>query len=380
MVKVHWFRDTPEERNDWLRFGLMELAKKKEIRYSEWDLKKMPKYGFSTEILSKSIRHLSFLVVEDGNRKIKCIIDNEDSFALFSELIVYADVYFCAGYNSDVFERKSIPKFYDWQTAEDVAWYTDMLSKKILLFEDQFYKVRKFVPIGPNLWRDVPVGKAKRLGLNIQHRIRKILGISNQYKTIHEGFRSRYDDLLKLRNQQLRFDVTLSDTSWGWPLHRIKLHKELRKLSEKGFNINSILKLSDASICDNSISLGLDHEDFPMKNGEIKDYEQMLASSKIAVFACGFHWGWRNILTLALFIGIPVVTDRLLTEPYFDINTFKIWELEDEEWKLARSLLKNITEDEWENIKNHNQAKYDQLLEPKTVARYLIKETLRSTD
>ncbi|TBO42187.1 hypothetical protein [Pedobacter kyonggii] len=375
MIKVHWFRDAPEERNDWLRFGLMELAKKKEIRYSEWDLKQMTAYGFSQEILSKpSHRHLSFLVVDDGNRRVKCIIDNEDSFALFSELIIYADVYFCAGYNSDVFERKSLPKFYNWQTATDVAWYTDLLSKKILRFGDEFYKVKKFIPIGPNLWKDLPIGKRKQLTLNIQHRLRKIFGLSNQYQAVHKVFLSRYDDLMKLRHEKLSFDITLSDTSWGWPTHRIKLHQQLKKLSKEGFNIHSILKLAEPSVCDNSISINLDHKDFPMEIGGILGYEQMLASSKLGVFACGFHWGWRNILTLALFFGIPVVTDRLLTEAYFDIDEFIIHETEDENWLLVKDLLNDLDPFEWEKIKKHNQQVYDKYLHPESVANYFISQ------
>jgi len=379
MVKVHWFRDKPEERNDWLRFGLMELAQKKEISYYEWDLKKMTKYGFSKEILSNhSLRHLSFLVVEEGTRKVKCIIDNEDSFVLFSDLIVYTDVYFCAGYNSDVFERKSTPKFYKWQTETDVKWYVDLLSKKIPLFESHFHKVRKFIPIGPNLWKEIPISKLKRFYLNNLHRIRKALRLSNQSQTVYEGFRSRYSDLLKLRNEKLRFDITLSDTSWGWPKHRIKLHQELRELSKKGFKINSVLKLTEPSVCDDSVSENFDQKNFPMKIGEIIDYEKMLASSRLGVFTCGFHWGWRNILTLSLFIGIPVVTDRLLTEAYFDLNTFKLWEIEDESWDLLNETLVKITPEDWKNIKTINQTTFEHWLNPETVANYFIKTSLNS--
>jgi hypothetical protein len=378
MVKVHWFRDTPEERNDWLRFGLMELAKKKEIHYSEWDLKEMTRYGYSSEILSHSSRrHLSFLIVENGGHKIKCIIDNEDSFALFSELIVDADVYFCAGYNRELFELKSMPKFYNWQTEEDVAWYTDILSKKISLFESQFYKVRKFIPIGPNLWKELPISKKRRLRLNLQYRLRKLFRLSNTYQIVHETFRSRYQDLLKLRNEKLRFDITLSDTSWGWPQHRIRLHQQLKKLSLQGFNINSILKLADSSVCDNSISLSLKEGDFPMKLGEIIDYEQMLASSKIGVFTCGFHWGWRNILTLALFIGVPVITDRLLVEAYFNMDIFKIWETEDENWALVKSMLEEIDPIKWETYKKYNQEQFDNFLQPEKVALYFINASLK---
>ncbi|MDQ0640905.1 hypothetical protein QF042_004470 [Pedobacter sp. W3I1] len=378
MVKVHWFRDTPEERNDWLRFGLMELAAKKEIRYAEWDLKKMTEYGFSAEILSyPSLRHLSFLIVENGDRKIKCIIDNEDSFALFSGLIVHAEVYFCAGYNSDVFKRKSMPRFYKWQTVEDVGWYTDLLSKKIPLFESHFHKVRKFIPIGPNLSKKHQINRITQFSLNIQHRIRKTFRLSNPYQTVHKALRLRYNDLLNLRNEKLQFDITLSDTSWGWPAHRIKLHQELKELSKKGFKINSILKLTESSVCDNSISQRFDKKKFPMKIGEIIDYEKMLASSKLGVFTCGFHWGWRNILTLSLFLGIPLVTDRLLTEPYFDINAFELWEVEDESWELLNEKLIKITPEDWGNIKAINQTVFERWLNPEAVAHYFINTSLK---
>ena len=31
--------------------------------------------------------------------------------------------------------------------------------------------------------------------------------------------------------------------------------------------------------------------DFPIETGRIDNYEMMLASSRLAVFATGFHWG-----------------------------------------------------------------------------------------
>ncbi|NTE04807.1 hypothetical protein G6M26_10335 [Agrobacterium tumefaciens] len=377
MTTIHWFSHSHENRNDWLRFGLMQLAIENQVKFNFWDLDKMVTFGFSPNILTyPDLRHKSFILVENGLKKTKCLVDSEDSFVLFSELIEYVDIYFCAGYNSDVFVHKRFPRFYTWQTEADLNWYKEVLTEKIDTYQQHFYKVRKFIPIAPNLWKEIPLTKTKRFWLNIADRLRKFFNLPNHYEDVYQVYQSRYQDLLKLRNDNLRYDITLNDTSWGWPLHRIKLHQILRKLADGGFAINSILNYGEPSPCDNSDSLQLKTSDFPMSIGSISDYEQMLASSKLGVFACGFHWGWRNILSLALFIGLPVITDRLLTEAYFNLNTFKIWETEDEEWILVQELLTKISTEEWTSIKEYNQERYDKLLKPEAVANYFIRESL----
>lgn len=34
------------------------------------------------------------------------------------------------------------------------------------------------------------------------------------------------------------------------------------------------------------------------------NYEQLLASSRLGVFATGFHYGWRTIVTFAWAVGL----------------------------------------------------------------------------
>ena len=77
-------------------------------------------------------------------------------------------------------------------------------------------------------------------------------------------------------------------------------------------------------------------------------------------------------MMLALQAGIPVLTDRLLTEPYFDMNEFKIFQQEDHEWASVASTLKAIDSAQWHEWKLHNQKVYDQYMLPEAVARYFI--------
>lgn len=378
LINVKWFRHGHEDRNDWLRFGFMKLNAKNEITYQEWELKDMLKYGFATEILDcPDLRHKSFILIEYDSIQTKCLVDSEDSFVLFSELLIHVDIYFCAGYNSDVFIHKNLPKFYDWQTENELKWYKNELTIKIDKFSDHFYKVKKFIPIAPNLFKEYPINIIKKRFYNLDDKIRKVIGSPSNYASVYKIYKKRYNALINLRNQPLTYDVTLNDSLWGWPNHRIKLHQALKKLALNGFLINSILKYGEPSIHDNSKTLNLNPNNFPITIGSIDDYEKMLANSKLGVFACGFHWGWRNILTLALFFGIPVTTDRLLTEAYFDIHKFKIYEIEDENWTLVGDLLKDIDLDKWNRIKEHNQKIFDQYLTPEVVAKYLLSQTCK---
>ena len=143
-MKVTWYRHFHENRNDLLRYGLMKLNKSGKISYKELRLKEEGFKVFGKEVENyPDHKALSFILVEEGERKVKCIVDNEDSFALVSPLIKEADVYFCAGYNSDFFEKRSFVNTYNWQKEEDVQWYRKTIEKKIETLGDYFYKVKK---------------------------------------------------------------------------------------------------------------------------------------------------------------------------------------------------------------------------------------------
>jgi hypothetical protein len=373
-TKITWFRHNHENRNDLLRFGLMKLHFDGMIRYIEKPFCEITKYGFSNAVLNyPDHRHLSFLSITNNKTSIRCIVDNEDSFALLSSLISESDVYFCAGYNSDFMENKRFVKAYNWQDETDLNWYKETLKKKIDQYGVHFYKIKKFIPIAPNLAMSVPFSSMKRKLLNLDHKMRRLLKTGNRFTEDYIGFEIRYQYLQNLRNNSLQFDIVLNDTLWGWPSHRVNLHTELGRLHNRGYKIHSILRWADPVCEDGSILKRQNKAGFPMSTSSLNgSYEHMLSQSRLAVFACGFHWGWRNIMMLALMTGIPVLTDRLLTEPYFDMSEFHIFQKEDHSWSSIENNLVAIDKPGWDKIKLHNQSVYDKYMSPGAVGRYFL--------
>lgn len=378
-ITVTWFRHNHDGRNDLLRFGLMELYYSDQIKYIEKPFHDALRDGFSRSITNyQDLRHKSFLLIEEGKNKVKCLVDLEDSFILFSPLLTEVDIYFCGGYNSDVFEKKQFITPYQWQDNIDLQWYHQCLEKKISQFGNHFSKVKRYVPIGPNIYHSINLSPTTRKLKNAEHKLNRLLKRGDNFKDIYKGFKIRYNQILNLRNNRLNYDISLNDSLWGWPQHRINLHEKLVTLSlEKNYKIHSSLKWCEPVLEDGSLIKRVDPNRLPiMTKAMPEDYETMLSKSRLGVFACGFHWGWRNIMILALMVGIPVLTDRLLTEAYFDLNEFDFYQQEDHHWESIEKTLNSIDESKWEAIKKHNQSVYDQRMAPIAVANYFIKTSL----
>ena len=131
-TKVTWFRHPHDGRNELLRFGLMRLHYEGALTYMELPFCEASKYGFSRVITTyPDIRHLSFLLIRINTTTIRCMVDNEDSFALVSPLIKEVDVCFCGGYNSDFFEKKQFVKPYNWQSEQDTSWRSFLQTKEV---------------------------------------------------------------------------------------------------------------------------------------------------------------------------------------------------------------------------------------------------------
>lgn len=373
-MKITWFRHHHENRNDLLRFGFMRLHYAGELQYKEVPFADACQADFGKAIMEyPDHRHLSFILVESGNRKIRCLVDNEDSFALITPLVAEVDVCFCAGYNADFFEKKQFVEAYPWQNEADLAGYRQLIEEKVASFGDQFHKIKRFIPIGPNQGTPSPVAPWKQKLKNVQHRIGRLSGRGDDFSGVYESFERRQAYINSLRQETLAYDVVLNDSLWGWPQHRVNLHHRLYELSEKNYRIHSVLNWNPPVAIDGSDKNPLPADGFPMKTAPFsKPYEQMLAQSKLAVFACGFHWGWRNIMMLALQVGIPVLTDRLLTEPYFDMNEFKLFQQEDHQWVSVEKTLESFSAEQWLQWKEHNQKVYDRYMAPEAVAQYFI--------
>ncbi|RYG45201.1 MAG: hypothetical protein EOO01_18220 [Chitinophagaceae bacterium] len=376
-ITVKWFRHHHENRNDLLRFGFMRLHYNAEIDYIERPLADAFEEGFHQAIGKyPDLRHLSFILIQNGKTKIRCIVDNEDSFALVSPLVTHSDFYFCAGYNTDFFQNYQFVNSYSWQKESDVIWYKNTIDKKIETLGQHFKKIKKFIPIAPNQGTQIAVSSLISKIQNINYRLRKITGKGIDFSNEYRGFEVREQALKKLRSHELKYDIVLNDSLWGWPKHRVNLHKKLQELANKNYKIHSILNWTDPVPYDGSLAEKMNAESFPMVTLPIQEsYEEMLAQSRLAVFACGFHWGWRNIMMLALQAGIPVLTDRLLTEAYFNMNEFQFFQQEDHRWNTIEENLMSIDNERWEGIKRHNQFVYDKYMSPEVVARYVIQTT-----
>ncbi|WP_183563778.1 hypothetical protein [Mucilaginibacter sp. SP1R1] len=373
-MKIYWYRHAHENRNDLLRFGLMKLHMKGGITYIEKDISQAIKAGFSKDIALQNHKHISFLTIVSKEINKKIIVDNEDSFIHCSNYIKEVDIYFTASYNSTFYKNKNFPEVYKWQTQKDIEWYKFRAEEIINKLGLHFYKVKPFVPIAPNLLSyNNKKSLFKQKFTNIMNRFSRLFKGNNYWLPMLDEFNQRYIELESLRKSHLKYDVTLNDTLWGWPKHRLNLHYKLSQLGVN-YNINSILNWHKPYINDTSINLNINAEQFPIICGNpIVNYEKMLSESRLAIFAAGFHWGWRNIMTLALFCGLPILTDKPIFDPYFPLTEFKLFFNSYTNWETIEPLLNDINADEWNNIKLYNQKIYDKYLSPLSVANYFLK-------
>lgn len=369
---ITWYRHGYENRNDWVRYGLMLLHGDGKITYIEKDLAQATEGGYSAKAASTNHRHLSFLVLSVNNKTCKLIIDGEDSFIHLSGFIREADFYFTAGYNSELYRNMQFPNMDAWYSETDISWYKSKVDEIITQLGDQFHKIKPFIPIGPDLNSETqPRFLLKKID-SLMHRLKKAINNTNNWLPVRRSFDKRFAQLLALRNEKLLYDVVLKDTLWGWPPHRIKLHQKLKQLAGTR-KISSVLNWHEPSYHDGSIDSPADRSKFPMITGEeINNYELMLSQSKLGVFATGFHWGWRNIMTLALFTGIPVIIDTPVLEPYFDIDEFSLLYNSSADWDNLDEHLDSIDNTKWLQVKQQNQMVFDARMSPRATAGYII--------
>ena len=376
MIEVTWFKNPHEQRNDWLRFGLMRLHRAGAIVYREDALGAATGAGFAPAVAAHEHRHTSAIAVKDGGRAACCIVDSEDSFFCMADLMPYADRYFCAGYNSAFFRDRRFEPPYPWLEPHETAFYRKRADALIAEFGEHFERVRPFVPIGPDLGRKQPVGPLAQRLRNTHDKAARALGRQHDWRFVLEDFEHRYAELLGHRNTPAAHDVVLLDTLWGWPRHREALHRRLQELAAQGLDVRSRLNWAEPSHWDGSDITPLNQTDFPIQTGPVDNYEAMLAASRLGVFASGFHWGWRNIMTLALMWGLPLHVDRLLLEPWFDIGRFLIGWNDHADWRNLGTALARMDDAERARIMAHNQAAFDALLAPECVARYFVETAL----
>lgn len=372
MQRLTWFTNPHEQRNHLLKYGLMKLHQAGVIRFEVRHSSALADYDLSDSLKYHTHRHTTLLLYEHKRCRRWILVDSEDSFVQLCPLIQEVDLYFCAGYNSEIFQHKTFLQPYAWQTEADIASYRSRVQQIIQQLGEHFPKVKKFVPIGPDSgqWGTQPWLKQK--WQNLRSKAYKTLANKHDWQPEFEVFEQRYATIQALRDSRLQYDVVLADTLWGWAHHRYELHQKLGQLAQT-YQIYSQLKWNEAAE-----DSGLRPEQFPLISRPIAgNYEQMLAASRLAVFATGFHWGWRNIMTLSLYWGLPIYMDQPVLEPYFDFNEFKVFYNTDR-WASLERYLQEIDPSIWQRIKTHNQAVYDRYLLPEKVAEYFL-ETIASS-
>ena len=373
---VRWFKNSHEHRNYWLRFGLMRLHRAGQISYREEPLAQCISAGFSNDLAQHQHRHTSVIAVEAASEPVRCIVDSEDSFFCMAGIIGHSDRYFCAGYNVDFFQHRRFVPPYAWLEPHENAFYRRRAAKIIADQGEFFDRVRPFVPIGPDLARRTPLRPFEQKFRNAHDKLARRLSKPDSWRFTLADFESRYASLLALRNAPAIHDIVLLDTLWGWPRHRLALHHQLAELSAGGRDINSRLNWSPPSHWDGSDAAPLDEAGFPICSGQVGDYEPMLAASRLAVFASGFHWGWRNIMTLAMMLGLPILADRSFLQPWFDLDRFDIGWNDQADWDGLAGALDRVTDADRHRIAGHNQSAFDALLAPEKVAEYFVAAAL----
>lgn len=373
-TKVTWFRHDHEHRNDWLRFGFMRLHKKGLVEFRQLPWSHRVDFGFEEKSTETPLKANSLFAVETDTQKRTCVAESNDSFYVMSDFIRYADCYFCAGFNSEFFVEKSVPAPLIWQSEPEFEAYRKQGTDLIRSLGDHFEKAKAFIPIAPNLGRHSRLPSWKQRLRNASHKLSKTLGPEIPWSGQLSDFDDREKYLKSLRGLSPNYDVVLLDTLWGWPNHRIRLHERLKTLSESGFDIHSRLKWHSPSEWDGSASASIDASRFPMEIGTpIENYELSLAQSRLAVFATGFHFGWRNIMTLCLMIGIPVLHDRIILEPWFGMDKFDIAYNDSATWDCLTEKLNYYDAKQRQETLAKNIASFDKHMSPEATASYVLK-------
>lgn len=367
MIKIIWFKNSHEQRLSWLKFGLMQLHHQRQIKFVEKNNTELNKENLHPAIVNHTHRHTVIIKVEKNTNSKFVLVDAEDSFFQLCPLIQYVDFYYCSAFNTDFFIHKKFDTQFAWQTAEDVEGYKRSTDELIENYSNYFHKVKKLFPIGPSL--DYTVESRNYLSqklINFKSKLYKWMYAINSWEESYLNFQLRYSQLLSYRVSPVQNDIVLLDSLWGWPEHRINLHKKLIDLSAN-FAILSELKFNL-----NDQTKHLDSSHFPMVSSIVgNDYELKLASSRLGVFATGFHFGWRNIMFFALMIGIPVYSDEIILEPYFNLKEFKIF-WNKNQFENLEEIIKSISVNDLENIKKQNQINFDKYMSPLACAKYFV--------
>jgi hypothetical protein len=372
-IKVTWFSNRHEHSVQWCKLGFMRLAHAGEITLVQIPNELAGSF-LPAPLVAPTHRRKAVLTIQDGSTIKTVILDGEDSVFQTSHLIQYCDHYFVCAYRGSFYRGEPFDLGYCWQTEAELAHYQQLWDERQTTLRGYLYKARPFMPIGPDLKKtSVAAPWIQQKFGNLRHRALKLMTKHRPWRSEWEEFEERYDALIRLRSEQPKYDIVLKDSLWGWPRHRIALHQKLRGLADE-WNIHSQLSYRD---CFDYEYAGFERpvaSDFPCIAGKPNQdgYEKMLAASRLAVFATGFHWGCRNIQTLAWFLGNHVYSDPLSFEVPGGVDEFQVSWNTDGSWDDMRSILQAVNADGEFSARKARAAAFDRNCAPQVVARRVL--------
>ena len=365
------------------KLSLMELAMAGEIDFirtkpSSFDRRILPQRAI--DALSPA---QAFFVAYRGDQQCRVILDTSESYFYMSSAIADADLYFSSAYSSEVFEKHRFLTPYPWQEQEryNLRGYKKHFERIEREFGSYFDKIVRFIPYPVVM--DLPARRFCRTKqlvivlLLINRFLRKHLPrlrfgpLDPEYLLL----KMRYQQLVGYRSNPLNYDIVIRESLWAWPWHRILLYKTLGNLSGKKIVASLSSQETDNPKAWWRHCIPEDEIDAVIRLLQKKPYfpepyEEMITSSRLAVFPTGKHWGWRAITFLSLISGGPILMDRPKFEPYFPLDDFKIYYNENE-WSDLADILDEITSEQWNILRKHNQTAFDKYLAPLPVGRYI---------
>ena len=380
-MRITWFRHNHEARNDYFRYALMKQHLEGELVYRELPQEKGSDFGLSETLVQHDHRHTSILNVKDGSRSRLVAIDNKDGFIHLQPFIEEVDAYFCCPFASAFHREKEFPPLLSWQTEEDVEPYRAKAKELVKRHGEHFEKVRRLTPMPPRMADFGAMSRSEWRKAVWKNRLRRLQvwkGDRELWRHDYAACEARYRQMLGYRNLSLHYDIVCRETLWAWPDNRIELHERLQDLKDRYEIRSQLMPVSEEAttpvLCSDVSQEKRSRLDALMQPMELEDsYERALGRSRVAVFPTGCHWGWRQITFLGLCMGVPILMDRPIYEPYFDFDEFEV-AYNEGTWEKTRRLIDEIDGQKWKNIKKKNQKVFDKYLSPKSVGEYIQKE------
>ncbi len=319
-----WFANHHEHSLHYLKFGLMQLARQGDIRLEERPTATAEGW-LSADLRNRHYRRIVLLGLQWRGQRRLIAVDGEDSPFQLSDLIECVDRYYTCTYCPLLYEDHQFSFSLPWQNEVEIRPYLERFEQLVSRYGDHFSKVRPWAPIGPDLESTWPLRSWGRQKLaNLRHKLQMRCTGTVDWRPQFERFSARWSAIKGLRTLEPTLDVVLLDTLWGWPRHRIDLHQHLDYLASQGYAIRSRLSYRQPESYELGNATAPDPAIFPMQVGEpiSGNYEQLLSASRLGVFATGFHYGWRSIVTLAWALGLQTLQDSFNYRFLFDAAPF----------------------------------------------------------